>query len=108
MRLRVLGFSVPKTLLKIVLLSIATEFKVEGGCKVKVEYNNDYRRVWIITADGKHKFAVTRLKRGGKFFFKCAILLQLHCLSNILHFDLKDIKFLMAIGRLDRTKLTLR
>lgn len=41
------------------------KFKVEGGCKVKVEYKNDYRRVWIITADGEHNFAVTRLKRGG-------------------------------------------
>ena len=98
MRLRVLGFSVPKTLLKIVLLSIVTEFKVEGGCKVKVEYKNDYRRVWIITANGKHKSVVTRSKREGKLFFKCAILQQLHFLSNILHFDLKDIKFLMAIG----------
>ena len=98
MHLRAFGFSVPKTQLKIVLLSIATEFRVEGGCKLKVESKNDFRRVWIITADGEHKSVVTRSKREGKLFFKCAILLQLHCLSNILHFDLKDIKFLMAIG----------
>lgn len=41
------------------------KFKVEGGCKVKVEYKNDYRRVWIIAADGKHKSVVTRSKREG-------------------------------------------
>lgn len=65
MHLRALGFSVPKTQLKIVLLSIATEFRVEGGCKLKVKSKNDFRRVWIITADGKHKSVVTRSKREG-------------------------------------------
>lgn len=49
-------------------LSNTTEFKVEGGCKVK-EYeqaNQGYREIKVVMDDEHRIFEIRRSKRGGK------------------------------------------
>lgn len=40
------------------------KFKVEGGCKVDVNYKSDFVEIWIAMGHGRHLFKVTRFKRG--------------------------------------------